>query len=156
MPESDAQSRAKAHQDAVGGVVRVSDTAEYAAWLIESVKGLTTRIRELIEHGDNRYSGQQQAGFSGLCYSPDLRTMYTWSTDGKTFASDDDGATWIEQEGVTTETDEGAFVAGREPPFVPWLPLSVKDDAAGGFVPWPLSVEMQVGEHREHNGCNER
>lgn len=128
----------------MGGIVRVSDTAEYAARLIESVQGLTTRIRELIEHGDNRYSGRQQAGFSGLCYSPDLRTMYTWSTDGETWASDDDGATWIRQNGKTTETDEGAFVAGREPPFVPWCSLSVKD-AAEGFMPWPLSTRLQVG-----------
>jgi len=36
----------------------MDDTAGYVAQLIESVQKLITRTRELIERGDDRYSGQ--------------------------------------------------------------------------------------------------
>jgi len=47
VPESKARSQAEAHQDAVGGVVRVSDV-----WTLEASEEEVERIRELLKMGD--------------------------------------------------------------------------------------------------------
>jgi len=61
--------------------------------------------------------------FSGWCYSPGQDKEFVWSTLGETWASSDGGAIWIKQDGTTVETAEGVSVAGREPSFMPWMPI---------------------------------